>query len=500
MKTTRLAMLALLCALVMLSGLLPMSAQAADAPSVKVGGTELAAGASVACGNGTATYNAMGTIPTLTLDNVTINSNPGIEVQGINDLVIKLVGDNSITANNNWGINTDYINITIKNADDQQPGSLTISAKSTCVDGKNVVADGVKLDLKLTTNDPSTYCIWTRSGGNIILKNGAAVVCNGRVISDNDVSVDNSQLNMTNASATALSVSGTLKITNHSTVNVTNNATGDRMAIWAFKAISIDESTVTAQTAGSNSAIWANETITINNATVKASKAQAGSQRAAIQSWQQNIVISGSSDVEAEGPEGAIYAPGELILSPASGKLLEMKAGTTAGDAEHHTASPYNVKTSFSAGAQPGKGMTYVRIKEHTHTFTWVVDKQPTTTEEGLKREKCADCGLETGRTESIPVHTHTLVWVVDKQPTATEDGSRHEECEECGQKTGKTESIPATGEVNPPNPPDDNPPKVDPPANIPQTGDATPIALLLVIAACAAIAVALLMRRAKSV
>lgn len=460
MKTTRLAMLALLCALVMLSGLLPMSAQAADAPSVKVGGTELAAGASVACGNGTATYNAMGTIPTLTLDNVTINSNPGIKVQGINDLVIKLVGDNSITANNDWGIDTDYINITIKNADDQQPGSLTIRAKSACIDGVNVVADGVKLGL--TTDDPSTYCIWTRSGGGITLKNGAAVVCNGRVISSNDMSVDNSQLNMTNASsATALSVSGTLKITSHSTVNVTNNATGNYMAIWTIRAISIDESTVTAQTAGSNSAIWADETITINNATVKASKAQAGNQRAAIQSWQQNIVISGSSDVEAEGPEGAIYAPGELILSPASGKLLEMKAGTTAGDAEHHTASPYDVKTSFSAGAQPGKGMTYVRIREHIHT--------PTT-------------------------------WVVDKQPTATEDGSRHEECEECGQKTGRTESIPATGEVNPPNPPDDNPPKVDPPANIPQTGDATPIALLLVIAACAAIAVALLMRRAKSV
>lgn len=462
MKTTRLAMLALLCALVMLSGLLPMSAQAADAPSVKVGGTELAAGASVACGNGTATYNAVGTIPTLTLDNVTINSNPGIEVQGINDLVIELVGDNSITANNDWGIDTDYINITIKNADDQQPGSLTISAKSACIDGVNVVADGVKLDLKLTTNDPFTYCIYARSGGGITLKNGAAVVCNGGVISNNDVSVDNSQLNMTNASsATALSVSGTLKITSHSTVNVTNNATGNYMAIWTIRGISIDESTVTAQTAGSNSAIWADETITINNATVKASKAQAGSQRAAIQSWQQNIVISGSSDVEAEGPEGAIYAPGELILSPASGKLLEMKAGTTAGDAKHYTNSPYQQETSFSSAQQPDENMTYVRIREHIHT--------PTT-------------------------------WVVDKQPTATEDGSRHEECEDCGQPTGNTESIPATGEVNPPNPPDDNPPKVDPPANIPQTGDATPIALLLVIAACAAIAVALLMRRAKSV
>ena len=139
-----------------------------------------------------------------------------------------------------------------------------------------------------------------------------------------------------------------------------------------------------------------------------------------------------------------------------------------------------------------GKGYIYnlctvcgARINEQMqnalgHSYSWVVDKAATCTEEGSRHEECSRCHL-TGATETIAMveHTsdefkhvdeptctakgyiynlctvcgarineqmqnalgHSYSWVVDKAATCTEEGSRHEECSRC-HVTGATETI----------------------------------------------------------
>ena len=77
---------------------------------------------------------------------------------------------------------------------------------------------------------------------------------------------------------------------------------------------------------------------------------------------------------------------------------------------------------------------------EHTAS-EWIVDKNSTCTETGLKHQKCIDCG-EILNTEIIPVTYHTPTdWVIDKNPTCSEEGSHFKYCKDCG-VTLETEAI----------------------------------------------------------
>ena len=42
----------------------------------------------------------------------------------------------------------------------------------------------------------------------------------------------------------------------------------------------------------------------------------------------------------------------------------------------------------------------------------------------------------------------HKFKWVIDKEPTETEDGYKHEECTVCGFRRNENTVIPATGDV----------------------------------------------------
>ena len=73
----------------------------------------------------------------------------------------------------------------------------------------------------------------------------------------------------------------------------------------------------------------------------------------------------------------------------------------------------------------------------------WVIVKEATCTEEGLRTQTCANCGDV--KKEVLPKVDHT--WnegEITKQPTCTEDGSRLFTCTVCGDT--KTEVIPALG------------------------------------------------------
>jgi len=149
------------------------------------------------------------------------------------------------------------------------------------------------------------------------------------------------------------------------------------------------------------------------------------------------------------------------------------------------------------------------------HDFQWVIDKEATAEETGLKHEECTVCHYKTNEDTviDIVVHTHTMVktaskdatceesgniayWScescggiyadkdgtiettlekvtveatghayddgkVTKEPTATETGTRTFTCESCG--ATKTEVIPALGEEEDPTEPSDPTDPVEP-------------------------------------
>ena len=77
---------------------------------------------------------------------------------------------------------------------------------------------------------------------------------------------------------------------------------------------------------------------------------------------------------------------------------------------------------------------------EHTAS-EWIVDKNSTCTETGLKHQECIDCG-EILNTTIISVADHTATdWVIDKNPTCFSEGSHFKYCKECG-ITLETEKI----------------------------------------------------------
>ncbi len=73
---------------------------------------------------------------------------------------------------------------------------------------------------------------------------------------------------------------------------------------------------------------------------------------------------------------------------------------------------------------------------EHIHTYStqWTYDNQK-------HWHECSEMdGAISDEAE------HTMVWVVDKEATASEDGIKHEECSVCGYKSNENTVIPATG------------------------------------------------------
>ena len=103
------------------------------------------------------------------------------------------------------------------------------------------------------------------------------------------------------------------------------------------------------------------------------------------------------------------------------------------------------------------------RTDVEAHSFSWVVDVEPTETAQGVKHEECSSCGYR--RSENTPIdclpHTHVFsqawtsdetthfrvcscgertdvrehlfCWIVDVAPTETRSGIQHEECLICG-------------------------------------------------------------------
>ena len=145
---------AILLSIVMVAGLLPTVAFAAENYNLYVNGEQFTSEKlSIACGEGTASYDP--NTKTLTLNNATITNGGksdespkyGIRVVGDTDLTIKLSGTNSITLDNGGGIfadgNSDNYNII-------GDGKLTINVKWDALytlNGNISISEGAKLDI-----------------------------------------------------------------------------------------------------------------------------------------------------------------------------------------------------------------------------------------------------------------------------------------------------------------------------------------------------------------
>ena len=147
-------LLAIFICLVMVAGLLPTVAFAAENYDLYVNGEQFTSEKlSVACGEGTASYDP--NTKTLTLNNATITNGGksdespkyGIRVVGDTDLTIKLSGTNSITLENGGGIFADGSSDNYNIVGD---GKLTINVKWDALytlNGNVSISEGAELDI-----------------------------------------------------------------------------------------------------------------------------------------------------------------------------------------------------------------------------------------------------------------------------------------------------------------------------------------------------------------
>ena len=145
---------AILLSIVMVAGLLPTVAFAAENYNLYVNGEQFTSEKlSIACGEGTASYDP--NTKTLTLNNATITNGGksdespkyGIRVVGDTDLTIKLSGTNSITLDNGGGIFADGSSDNYNIIGD---GKLTINVKWDALytlNGNISISEGAKLDI-----------------------------------------------------------------------------------------------------------------------------------------------------------------------------------------------------------------------------------------------------------------------------------------------------------------------------------------------------------------
>ena len=145
---------AILLSIVMVAGLLPTVAFAAENYDLYVNGEQFTSEKlSIACGEGTASYDP--NTKTLTLNNAAITNggksdeNPkyGIRVVGDTDLTIKLSGTNSITLDNGGGIFADGSSDNYNIIGD---GKLTINVKWDALytlNGNISISEGAELDI-----------------------------------------------------------------------------------------------------------------------------------------------------------------------------------------------------------------------------------------------------------------------------------------------------------------------------------------------------------------
>ena len=332
---TRLLSLLLSAAMVLM--FLPASAFAADDEQVRVGYTWLgSATRTVTCGEGTAAYDP--DTKTLTLTNATINHDYNAAIWNtVENLTIKLVGENSINSGEQTGI-----------LNQQSRGLLTLtgdgSLKITVTEGNAIYVNDGSLLIKDTTvkvsSAASNACaVFADKGieisgstlesaianGNAIYTPGNLKIENSNVTTSNDnenddgypaiwckgdITINGGQLKSTCKGGTALGAASTISITGCTL----ESASTDGNAIYTPGDLKIENSNVTTNSAGDLPAIWSDSDITINGGQLKSTCIGSDALGAA------GTLSITNCNVENKGGYTALYSGGKMTLTNATVK------------------------------------------------------------------------------------------------------------------------------------------------------------------------------------
>ena len=316
---------------------LPASAFAADDQQVRVGYTWLgSATRTVTCGEGTAAYDP--DTKTLTLTNATINHDYNAAIWNtVENLTIKLVGENSINSGEQTGI-----------LNQQSRGLLTLtgdgSLKITVTEGNAIYVNDGSLLIKDTTvkvsSAASNACaVFADKGieisgstlesaianGNAIYTPGNLKIENSNIITSNDnknddgypaiwcygdITINGGQLKSTCKGGTALGAASTISITGCTL----ESASTDGNAIYTPGDLKIENSNVTTNSAGDLPAIWSDSDITINGGQLKSTCIGSDALGAA------GTLSITNCNVENKGGYTALYSGGKMTLTNATVK------------------------------------------------------------------------------------------------------------------------------------------------------------------------------------
>ena len=168
--------------------------------------------------------------------------------------------------------------------------------------------------------------------------------------------------------------------------------------------------------------------------------------------WHECTVCSEKKDVAAHdfGEEGVCVTCGYERAHVHRLTLVQAKEATCTmdGHTAYYTCSGCDTWFADAAGSMEITDKNTVNIPAGGHTFgSWQSDETD-------HWRECATCGE---KTDKAP---HEFKWMIDRQPTATENGSKHEECIICGYQRAAVK-IPATDE-----------------SKVPKTGDSSRNAL----------------------
>lgn len=284
---TRLLSLLLSAAMVLM--FLPASAFAADDEQVRVGDAWLgSATRSVPCGEGTAAYDP--DTKTLTLTNATINHDYNAAIWNtVENLTIKLVGENSISSGEQTGI-----------LNQQSRGLLTLtgdgSLKITVTEGNAIYVNDGSLLIKDTT---------------VKVSSAASNAC--AVFADKGIEISGSTLESAIANGNAIYTPGDLKIENSNVTTSNDNANGgDYPAIWCASNITINGGQLKSTCKG-GTALGAKGTLSITDCTVENEGGYT-----ALYSGGKMTLTSGSITAEAEG--NAIMSRSAMTITHATVK------------------------------------------------------------------------------------------------------------------------------------------------------------------------------------
>ena len=398
---------------------------------------------------------------TLTLDNADLWGIWRMTAVG-DDLTVEVKGENTITIDDNDGISLGarlYLkgSGTLEIVDKGLSGAINSGLRA-----KKVTVDGITLRIVDTTGiSIYTEAYYTdtpkEDDESINIINGADVTVTsknkGALLAIRDIHITDSKVTATangDESNAVYTAEGSIEIVKSTVVATATSAKGysaihssedlvirdcdkveakssGRRGIYAVGDITVSGSTVTASGTVYEGMV-AKGTLRVENASLTASTPSSYYALVA-----KRLEVT-ASEVTAAGGLGLYdYNTGaaegiSFSLTPASGKLLELKVGSDkSGSGARHfdlgAGSPYDTAVNFQQNEmEQFQRYTYVHIGEHVHTGGTATCQD---------KAVCDDCGRGYGE---VDPDSHSFTnYVYNNDATCTEDGTETAKCDRCG-------------------------------------------------------------------